>query len=212
MEHESFEKLKTGTTTLALICKDAVVLAADRKATMGYLIASKDFKKIFQIDEKLAITTAGSVGDAQVLERHLKAELKLYKLQENRTLNVKGAATLLANILYSRKYFPYWVQILIGGYDDSPHVYSLGPDGSIIEEKKYFSTGSGSPFVFGVLEKDYKDNMTAEEAKKLAIKAVHAATQRDIASGGTGIDCFIIDKSGVKEILDAEVQSILSKN
>lgn len=203
------EKLKTGTTTLGLICKDAVILAADRKATMGYMIASKDFQKIYPIDEHIAITTAGSVGDAQVLERHLKAELKLYKLQENKRISVKGAATLLANILYARRYFPYWVQLIVAGFDESPHVYSLGADGSVVEENQFFSTGSGSPFVFGVLEKDYKQNMTVEDAKKLAVRAVKAATERDIASGGSGIDCAVIDKSGFKALSDQEVKSLL---
>ena len=201
-------KLKTGTTTVGLICKDAVVLAADRKATMGYLIASKDAKKILKLDEHIAMTIAGLVGDAQVLDRYLRAELKLYKLHEDRKMPVKSAASLAANILYARRFYPYYVQLIIAGYDTRPQIYTLAPDGSVIEEK-YYSTGSGSPMVFGVLEHEYKDNMELEDAKRLAVQGVAAAVKRDIASGGSGIDLIVIDKKGVHEFSDAEVNKLL---
>ncbi len=204
--------VKTGTTTLGLVTKDVTILAADRKASMGYLVASKDIKKILSLDKHIAITTAGSVGDAQVLVRHLQAEYRLYELQEDKKISVKAASTLLANILYGRKYYPFLVQLLIGGYDESgPHLYSLALDGSIIEEKEFFSTGSGSPMVFGVLEDRYNNNLTIEEAKKLAVQAVHAAIQRDIASGGNGIDLVVIDKKGVRFSTDEEVNALLKK-
>ena len=198
------EKVKTGTTTVALICKDAVVLAADRKATMGYLVASKDVLKILKLDDHIYMTVAGAVGDAQALERYIRAEIKLYKLHEDRKITVEGAAHLTSNILYSRKYYPYWVQLIVAGFDSAPHLYTLAPDGSIIEEK-YYSTGSGSPMVFGVLENEYKDNMPLEDAKNLAARAVAAATRRDIASGGSGIDVVVIDRKGATKLTDAEV-------
>ncbi len=206
--HEMELKLKTGTTTVGLICKDAVVLAADRKATMGYLIASKDAKKILKLDEHIAMTIAGLVGDAQVLDRYLRAELKLFKLHEDRKMPVKSAASLAANILYARRFYPYYVQLIIAGYDSRPQIYTLAPDGSVIEEK-YYSTGSGSPMVFGVLEHEFKDNMELEAAKALAVQAVAAAVKRDIASGGSGIDLIVIDKKGVHEFSDAEVNKLL---
>lgn len=201
-------KLKTGTTTVGLLCKDAVVLAADRKATMGYLVASKDAKKILKLDEHIGMTIAGVVGDAQILERYFKAELKLYKLHEERRMPVKAAASLAANILYGRRFYPYYVQLIIAGYDTKPQIFTLAPDGSVIEEK-YYSTGSGSPMVFGVLEHDYKDNMDVEDAKKLAVEAVAAAVKRDIASGGSGIDLVVIDKKGVHEFSDAEIAKLM---
>jgi len=200
-------KLKTGTTTVAMICKDAVVLAADRKATMGYLIASKDAKKVLKLDEHIAMTIAGVVGDAQTLERYLKAELKLYKLHEERRMPVKSAASLAANILYTRRFYPYFVQLIIAGYDTKPQLFTLAPDGSVIEEK-YYSSGSGSPMVFGVLEHDFKDNMEIEDAKRLAVQAVAAAIKRDIASGGSGIDLVVVDKKGIHEFSDAEVSKM----
>lgn len=205
---DKIEKLKTGTTTVGVICDGAVVLGAEMKATMGYLVASKVAEKILQIDGHIGMTIAGSVGDAQTLERYIKAELKLYKLREERNIPVKAAATLVSNILYSRSYFPYLVQLVIGGYDNKPTMYSLAPDGSVMEEKQYFSTGSGSPMAFGVLEDGYKKGMKVEEAKKLVIRAIKAAVQRDIASGGSGINIAIIDSKGFHKISQENVKSL----
>ena len=208
MEKE-IEKLKTGTTTVGVVCKDAVVLGAERKATMGYLVASKDTPKIKKLDEHIAMTVAGLVGDAQALDRYIKAELKLYKLQEEMAISVKAAANLVANILYSRRFFPYYVQLLLGGYDDKPRLFSLGADGSVIEEKEYFSTGSGSPMALGVLEDGYKKDLTKEDAKKLVARAIDSARKRDIASGGSGIDIVVIDSKGIHFISDEEVKKLL---
>ncbi|NOX71143.1 MAG: proteasome subunit beta, partial [Candidatus Micrarchaeota archaeon] len=167
-------KLKTGTTTVGLVCKDAVVLGADRKATMGYLVASKDAQKVYKIDDNLGMTIAGSVGDAQAIIRYIKAELRLYELNEEKKMAVGSAAALIGNILYSSKWYPYYLQLIVGGYDTKPRVYSLGPDGSVMEEK-YFSTGSGSVMAFGVLEEGFSENMVLDDAVKLVAKAIKSA-------------------------------------
>lgn len=208
MNDEEIKKIKTGTTTVGIVCKDAVVLAAERKATMGYMVASKDTPKILQIDDHLGITIAGIVGDAQAIVRYIKAELKLYALQEEMKMSVESASTLVANILYSRRYYPFIVQLIIAGYDKKPHLFTLSPDGSVIEEE-YFSTGSGSPMAFGLLENDFKKGMDVESAKKLAIKCVKVAIQRDIASGGSGIDLAVIDSKGFRMLPDEEVKSLV---
>lgn len=208
MEEQKMEKLKTGTTTVGLVCNGAVVLGAERKATMGYLVASKTTHKILPVDEHIAMTIAGLVGDAQALERYIKAELKLYRLNEERRISVKAASYLIANILYARRFYPYYVQLLVGGYDDEPHVYSLGADGSVLEEKEYFSTGSGSPMALGVLEDGFRKGMALEEAKKLVARSIFSATKRDIASGGSGIDITIVDSRGVRELSDEEVKKL----
>jgi len=207
MLEEIENKVKTGTTTVGIVAKDSVVLAAERKATMGYLVASQDAKKIYQIDENMGVTIAGLVGDAQALLRYIQAELKLYKLQEEKKMSIEAASTLLANILYSRRFYPYIVQFVVAGYDSKPRLFTLSPDGSVIEEK-YFSTGSGSPIAFGVLENEFKEGMELEQAKKLAIRSVRAATRRDIASGGSGIDAVVISKAGFKKLSDDEVNKL----
>jgi proteasome beta subunit len=207
MEHDIEKHMKTGTTTVGIIAKDAVILAAERKATMGYLVASQDAEKIHQIDEKLGVTIAGVVGDAQAIIRYIKAELKLYSLQEGKVMSIESSSTLMANILYSRRYYPYIVQLVVAGYDTKPQLFTLSPDGSVMPEK-YFSTGSGSPVAFGVLENEFKDGISADEAVRLAVRAVRAATKRDIASGGSGIDAVVISRSGYRKVNDDEVRKI----
>lgn len=208
MREEIQEKLKTGTTTVGVVCKDGVVLTAERKATMGYLVASKEAEKIYKVDEHIATTVAGLVGDAQALVRFIKAELKLYKLEEEKRISIDAAATLIANIFYSRRFYPYWVQLVVAGYDTKPRLFSLSPDGSFIEEK-FFSTGSGSPIAFGVLENGFKENMSLEQAKSLAVRSVKAAIERDIASGGSGINLVVIDKDGFHKLSKEEVKKLL---
>ena len=209
MTEKKLEKLKTGTTTVGIMGKDFVILAAERKATMGYLVASKHTKKIMQLADHAAMTIAGNVGDAQALERYIKAEIKLYELEESRSISIKALATLVANILYARSYYPYYVQLLIGGHDGKPRLYSFDPSGSVIEEKEYFSTGSGSVMALGVLEDKYKEGIDLEGAKRLAARSIKAAIERDIASGGSGVDLAVITGRGFTTLSDDEVKNLM---
>ncbi|HDN95938.1 MAG: proteasome endopeptidase complex, archaeal, beta subunit [Thermoplasmata archaeon] len=196
---------KKGTTTLGLVFKDGIVAAAEHRATMGTLIAHKVAKKIFKIDDHMLLTTAGLVGDAQLLARFLRVEAELYKLEREEKMPVKGAATLMANILNQRKFYPYYVQLIIGGVDSTgPHIFSLDPAGGAIEDI-YTTTGSGSPYVFGVLEDNYKENMELDEAINLAIRAMAAAMKRDAASGD-GMDVVVITKKEYRELSREEIE------
>lgn len=195
----------TGTTTLGLSCTDGVVLAADRRATAGTLIAHKHTKKVYRIDENLGLTTAGLVGDLQVLARYITAEAELYKLKRGLPMSVEAAATLTANILAGRRFFPYFVQLVIGGVDaKGSHVFSLDMAGGSLEDK-YVSTGSGSPYVYGVLEDHWTDNTDVKAGIDLAIRAVTAAMKRDAVSG-EGIDVATITRDGYKEVDEKEVE------
>ena len=204
-------ELKTGTTTIGLVCKDGLVLAADKRATSGYLISWKKFDKIISITDNIAVTVAGTVSDVQLLVKYLRAELKLKDIRTNRETSVKEAASLLANFVYNniRKYslIPGISHFIVGGKDTSGfHLYDLSPDGSIVEVDDYISSGSGSVMVFGVLETLYKKGLTVEEGVKLAAKGVNAAVQRDIASGN-GIDIVAITKDGVKKVFSKEIET-----
>ncbi|MGC8993351.1 MAG: archaeal proteasome endopeptidase complex subunit beta [Candidatus Aenigmatarchaeota archaeon] len=202
-DKEKLKVKKTGTTTVGIVCKDAVILAAEKKSTLGYLVASKESEKIIPLDTHIAMTIAGASGDAQVLARYLKAEFKLFEIEHRRKITVRGAAVLLSNILQGSKYFPYYVQLIIGGVDDSgPHIFDLDAIGGIEEDKKFVSTGSGSPIALGVLEDQYKEGMSIEEGKELAVRAIKAAIERDIGSGGKSVDIAIITKDGVKVITE----------
>ena len=204
-------ELKTGTTTIGLVCKDGLVLAADKRATSGYLIAWKKFDKVISITNTIAVTVAGTVSDVQLLVKYLKAELKLKDLRTGRETTVKEAASLLANFIYNniRKFsiIPGISHFIVGGVDSTGfHLYDLSPDGSIVEIDDYISSGSGSVMVFGVLETLYKKGLTVEEGVKLAAKGINAAVQRDIASGN-GIDIVTITKDGVKKVFSKEIES-----
>ena len=205
------EKLtKTGTTTLGIVCKDGVVIATETRATMGNLIAHKETKKLYKIDEHIALATAGLVGDLQVLARYLNAEANLYRLKRDSKIPVQSAATLMSNILNQRKFYPYYVQLILGGFDNKGgHVFSLDAAGGAIPDK-YTSGGSGSPYVYGVLEDLYHDNITMNEGIDIAIRAVAAAKRRDSASGGL-TNVAVINKDGFKEISQEEIKKRIDK-
>jgi proteasome beta subunit len=188
-----------GTTTVGIKVRDGVVLAADKRATAGHLIASRTVKKIVRITDNVAMTIAGVVADAQSLADTVRAEMEYYSISSKVKPKVRNYANLLARILFSSKWFPYIVQLIVGGYDDSPRLYTLDWYGSILEEDTFTSTGSGSPIAFGVLEDEYKEDMSIEEAVELAKKAVRAATRRDSASGD-GVDVLIIRRNGSEEL------------
>ncbi|MDP2766219.1 MAG: archaeal proteasome endopeptidase complex subunit beta [Candidatus Methanoperedens sp.] len=197
-----------GTTTIGLVCDKGVVLASERRAMMGHFIASKDAKKVYQIDNLIAMTTAGSVGDAQRLVKWMQVEAKLYKMRREEPMTVKGIVSLLANILSGNRYFPFFVQLLVGGVDkNGPGIYSLDAVGGTIEEKKAVATGSGSPMAYGVLEDRYVENMPIEDGVGLAVRALHNAMKRDSASGES-IDVVKITSDGYIHVEDSEVKKL----
>ena len=198
-----------GTTTIGVVCKDGVILASDTRVTMGYYIAHKFGKKVYQIDDHLGMTIAGTVADAQRVVDILTANAKLYKIKMNRPMPVSAAARLIANLLFSVRYVPMATQVLIGGVDETgPHVFNLDPFGSLTEEK-FVSTGSGSPIAYGVLEDKYRENMTIEELLPTIVKAVNAAMKRDIASGNS-YNVTVIDDKGYRELTDKEKSKLLT--
>nr|WP_157198828.1 archaeal proteasome endopeptidase complex subunit beta [Methanocaldococcus infernus] len=200
-----------GTTTIGLICKDAVILAADKRASLGNLIADKNAKKIYKIDDNLALTIAGSVGDAQSLVRYLTAEAKLYRMRTGKLMSPLACTTLLSNILHSSRYFPFLVQMIVGGFDEKGFkLYSLDPLGGVNEEKDFTATGSGSPIAYGVLEAGYKKDMDYKKGVSLVLKALQAAMERDTFSGN-GVSLALITKDGVKIYEDDEIKKLIKK-
>lgn len=199
-----------GTTTIGVVCKDGVILASDTRVTMGFYVAHKHGKKIYKIDDHLAMTIAGTVADAQRTVDILTANAQLYKLNMGRPLPISSAARLVANLLFSARYMPLATQVLIGGVDDGgPHVFSLDPFGSLTEEK-CVATGSGSPIAYGVLEDKYKEDMTVEEALPIVVRAVDSAMKRDAASGDS-FNVAIVDVKGFRELTDHEKKKLLEK-
>lgn len=206
------DELKTGTTTIGIVYKDGVVLATEHRATMGNVIAHKDVRKLFKIDNNLGLTVAGLVGDAQLLARYIKAEVELYKLKRGAPMSVNSAATLLSNIMRGGggSYGFYYVGLIIGGIDtNGGHVYSLDAAGGSIRDE-YVSVGSGSPYAYGVLEDHYKKGMSEDDAISLAIRALNAAMRRDSASGD-GYAVAVINKDGFRELSPDETMERATK-
>lgn len=206
------EEKKHGTTTIGVTYDKGVVLVADKRATMGNLVAHKNVQKIHKVTDRVAVTIAGAVGDNQMLIRYLSAEIKKFEISKGKKADVNVVATLLSHILYSRRFSfaPYWVQILLAGPENSGYkLYSLGSDGSKVEDK-YIATGSGSPVAYGLLQDKYGDEMSEKEALELSVKALNSALERD-AYTGEGVDAVIITSNKVKRVSKDKIQKILKK-
>ncbi len=202
---------KKGTTTVGIVCDGGVVLATEKRATKGHMIAHKDTKKLFQIGNNMALTISGLVGDGQAISRFLSSEVELYRLKRNKDITVKAASTLLSNMLLGRRMMPYFVGLLLGGVDDNGgHVYSLDMAGGAIADN-YVSEGSGSPFVYGVLDDHYKKGMSVDEGVDLAVLCLLVSSSRDSASGDGIRVAKITKEEGFQDINDEEIDKRISK-
>lgn len=200
-------KALTGTTTIGIVCKNGVVFATDTRAVMGRYVAHKNVKKVYPIENHLAITIAGAVADAQNVVEILKVNARLYRLDKGRIMPVSAVSRLAANILFQSRVAPLLMQAIVGGVDDTgSHIYTIDPFGSLIEDN-CVSTGSGSPFAYGVLEDKYRKDMSVTEGIALVIRAVKSAMKRDTASGNS-FDVVVIDKEGYRELTAEEKKSV----
>ncbi len=204
------EQLKTGTTTVGMVCRDGIVLAADKRATAGNMIVDKRAEKVHLLSEDMAVTIAGTVSDAQLIIKLIRAELKLKEMRTNKRTSLKEAANLLGGILYSNirrmSMLPGIAHFLLAGKDSSGlYLYDLFPDGSVTKIRDFISSGSGSVFAYGVLETQYQPEMSTADGVKLAVKAVNTAMQRDSCSGN-GIDVVVVTEKEVKRVLQKELQ------
>jgi proteasome beta subunit len=202
------EQIKKGTTTCALTCKDGVVLAADTRASAGLFIADRHVMKIQKVDRHLGMTMAGGVADAQNVVDIMRYNANIYRLSNKELMPVKSASRLCSNVLFNQRYFPYYVQIIVAGYDkEGGQIYNIDLFGSITSEK-FISTGSGSPVAYGYLGAEFKEGLSVNDAYKVAIRAIAAAIRRN-AGTGDGINVVIIDKDGYRE-LPKEVKESVS--
>jgi proteasome beta subunit len=181
------------TTIVGIKTREGVVLGSDKRASKGFFIGSKITQKIAKIDDTLAVAIAGQLSDAEYLIKMAKAERKLLELRRGFPLTVKESARLIANLAYSglKNYQPYFVELIVAGVDrEGGHIYAADMSGAITSED-FASSGSGSPVAYGVLESTYSSDISNEEAKQIAAKAVAAAMERDPGSGN-GIDVLVI--------------------
>ena len=204
--------LKSGTSLVGIVCKDGVVMASDRQSTAGNIVMSKNSEKTKQINDYLLISGTGMVSDIQRIAKLLPAELKLKELKSKSRPSVKQSASLMANILYSgirqHSMIPMQAGFLLSGFNEEGtcELYSIEPAGSVVKVEDYDANfGSGMPYAIGLLERQYKKNMTIEQGIELAIESVKSSTQRDTGSGH-GIDVFTITKEGIKKVVSQEIK------
>lgn len=190
-----------GATTVGIVYRDGVLLASERRVSYGYFVMSKSARKVFKITDTIGAACAGLVSDMQILAKEASAYASIYTYENDRPISVKATAKMVGSLLFQRRLMPYITQTIIGGIDqDGPSLYVLDLLGSVLPDK-YASVGSGTEISIGVLEDEYKDNMSLDEAKDMIRRAIKAALARDAASGGD-VDLLIISKEGTKtEIL-----------
>ncbi|MDS0257822.1 archaeal proteasome endopeptidase complex subunit beta [Haloarcula sp. S1CR25-12] len=186
---------KTGTTTVGLSTEDGVVIATDRRASLGgRFVSNKNVQKVEQIHPTAAMTLVGSVGGAQSFIRSLRSEANLYEVRRDEPLSIHALATLAGNFARGGPFFA--INPIIGGVDDEgSHVYSVDPAGGVLQDD-YTVTGSGTMVATGTIEGNYDPEMSIEDARALAIRAVNAAAERDTGSGN-GIVLAEITADGV---------------
>ena len=185
--------VKTGTTTVGISTENGVVIATDRRASLGgRFVSNKQVQKVEQIHPTAAMTLVGSVGGAQSFIRSLRAEADLYEVRRNEPLSIHALATLAGNFARGGPYFA--INPIVGGVDEEgSHVYSVDPAGGVLEDD-YTVTGSGTMVATGTIEGQYDPEMSLEEARDLAIRAVNAAAERDTGSGNGVVLAEITDE------------------
>jgi len=203
--------LKTGTTVLGIVCKDGIVMGADRRVTAGHLVMSKKEQKVKQINDYLVLSWTGGAADAFLSEKVIAAELRLKELKTKSRPTVKESAHLVGMMFYRNirtpSMIPHIVGTLLAGKNDDGtfELYTIEPAGGVLKVEDYDANfSSGMPFVLGLLERQYKKDLTIKEGVELALEALKSSTQRDVASGN-GIDIFTITKDGIKHAVSQEI-------
>ena len=196
---------KTGTTTIGIATENGVVIATDKRASLGgRFVSNKNVQKVEQIHPTAALTLVGSVGGAQSFIRTLRAEVNLYEARRGEDMSIGALATLAGNFARGGPFIA--INPVLGGVDDDgSHVYSIDPAGGVMEDD-YTVTGSGLTVAYGTLEDRYEEDMSLEEAQQVAAAGVKAAAERDTGSGngifvaevtGEGVE---IDDYGLDEL------------
>ena len=202
------EKILHGTTTVGIRASDGVVLCADMRASAGYFIANNNTMKIQKIYDHVGLTLAGGVADAQNLTDILRYHANIHSIQKNENIPIKSLARLCSLVFHQNRGYPFIADILLGGYDrEGSILFNIDMFGSV-ENKNYVTTGSGSPVAYGLLEEEYKKDLTLEDAKNIALRAVKAAITRNIGTGD-GINVALVDKNGFRLLTEEQKKTVL---
>jgi proteasome beta subunit len=186
-----------GATVVGISYNNGVILAAEKRVSFGNFVVNKNIKKTFPVTDYVGAACAGMVADMQVLVRQVEALSKIRKLETRRNVPPNSVAKLMSVIMFERRYFPLLTQVIVGGINEKPEIYTLDPLGSVLPDN-YAAVGTGAEMALGIIDAEFKPNMTEEKARELAVRAIKGAIQRD-ASSGDGIDVLYVTKDGPRE-------------
>jgi proteasome beta subunit len=212
-----------GTTIVAATFEGGVVMAGDRRATMGNIIAQRDIEKVFPADEYSCVGIAGTAGLAVELVRLFQTELEHYEKIEGTTLSIDGKANRLAALIRANLAMAMQglaVVPLFAGFDltrQQGRIFSYDVTGGRYEETAFHSVGSGSLFARGSLKKLYRDDLDAEGCVTALIQALYDAADDDSATGGPDMTrrifpvVGVITADGYRRMADDEVADIADR-
>jgi proteasome beta subunit len=186
-----------GATVVGISYNDGVLLAAEKRVSFGNFVVNKNIKKTFSVTDHVGAACAGMVADMQVLVRQVEALSKIRKLETRREVAPNSVAKLMSVIMFERRYFPLLTQVIVGGINQKPEIYTLDPLGSVLPDD-YAAVGTGAELALGIMDAEFKPDMSEEKVRELATRAIKSAIQRD-ASSGDGIDILFITRSGHRE-------------
>lgn len=186
-----------GATALGISYDKGVILSAEKRVSYGNFVVNKNTKKTFPVTNQVGAACAGMIADMQVLVRQVTALAKIRKLETRRNVAPNSIAKLMSVIMFERRFFPLLTQVIIGGLEIKPEIYTLDPLGSLLPDE-YAAVGTGAEMALGIIDAEYKPNLSEEKAREMAIKAIKSSIMRD-SSSGDGIDLLMITRNGPRE-------------
>ncbi|HEY9408191.1 MAG TPA: proteasome subunit beta [Jiangellaceae bacterium] len=210
-----------GTTIVAATYPGGVVMAGDRRATMGNVIAQRDIEKVFQADEFSAVGIAGTAGIATEIVRLFQLELEHYEKIEGTVLSLEGKANRLSHMIRGNLGLAMQGMVVVplfAGFDhasEGGRIFSYDPTGGRYEEHAFYSVGSGSLFARGALKKLFRDDLDADDAVTVTIQALYDAADDDSATGGPDLArrifpiVAVIDQHGFRRYDDDAVAEVV---
>ena len=186
-----------GATAIGISYNEGIILAAEKRVSYGNFVVNKNTKKIFPVTEYVGAACAGMIADMQVLVRQVSALAKIRRLEIKRNIATNSIAKLMSVIMFERRFFPLLTQVVVGGVEYRPQIFTLDPLGSVLPDD-YAAVGSGAEMALGVMDAEYSGDMSEENARNLVIKAIKSSILRD-SSSGDGIDMLTITKNNLRE-------------
>jgi proteasome beta subunit len=182
-----------GATAVGISFDNGVVLASEKRVSYGNFVVNKNTKKTFYVTDHVGAACAGMIADMQILVRQVGALAKIRKLETRRNVAPNSVAKMMSVIMFERRFFPLLTQVIVGGIDKKPEIYTLDPLGSVLPDD-YAAVGTGAEMALGVMDSEYRGNISEQSAKELAIKAIKSSIQRDSGSGD-GIDILFVTRN-----------------